>query len=79
MGPKDNLTMPKPYCCTVPQCNKMYKNLNGLKYHFAHSHPQLWEEILRDGVSVGSLPGVSIYLKDVHTCSNGYMRLSLVT
>ncbi|BFZ58745.1 Transcriptional regulator of ribosomal bioproteinsis proteins [Savitreella phatthalungensis] len=29
----------KPYCCNV--CNKRYKNLNGLKYHAAHSHQNI--------------------------------------
>ncbi|KAI9322143.1 hypothetical protein BX666DRAFT_2108744 [Dichotomocladium elegans] len=33
-------THPKPYPCSVPGCNKSYKNPNGLKYHQEHGHPQ---------------------------------------
>ncbi|KAI9598528.1 hypothetical protein BDF19DRAFT_411204 [Syncephalis fuscata] len=29
----------KPYRCTIPECGKSYKNLNGLKYHVEHAHP----------------------------------------
>ncbi|RKP06243.1 hypothetical protein THASP1DRAFT_31937 [Thamnocephalis sphaerospora] len=29
----------KPYRCTIPDCGKSYKNLNGLKYHVEHAHP----------------------------------------
>lgn len=28
----------KPYQCTVPGCDKSYKNPNGLKYHTLHGH-----------------------------------------
>lgn len=28
----------KPYQCTIGDCGKRYKNLNGLKYHIEHSH-----------------------------------------
>jgi hypothetical protein len=31
----------KPYRCTFLDCGKCYKNLNGLKYHIEHSHPNL--------------------------------------
>ncbi|KAJ3415865.1 Transcriptional regulator of ribosomal biogenesis proteins [Chytridiales sp. JEL 0842] len=30
----------KPYVCTVEDCGKRYKNLNGLKYHLEHAHPE---------------------------------------
>ncbi|KAF9964947.1 Transcriptional regulator of ribosomal biogenesis protein [Mortierella alpina] len=29
----------KPYVCTFLECGKRYKNLNGLKYHIEHTHP----------------------------------------
>ncbi|KAI8807014.1 hypothetical protein BJ742DRAFT_814126 [Cladochytrium replicatum] len=39
----------KPYWCRVPNCNKKYKNLNGLKYHLAHAHADLDpKEFLKD-------------------------------
>lgn len=28
----------KPYQCTIGDCGKRYKNLNGLKYHIEHAH-----------------------------------------
>ncbi|KAF9927967.1 hypothetical protein BGZ67_007223 [Mortierella alpina] len=31
----------KPYVCTFLECGKRYKNLNGLKYHIEHTHPNL--------------------------------------
>lgn len=33
----DNIVS-KPYQCTIGDCGKRYKNLNGLKYHIEHSH-----------------------------------------
>lgn len=40
MGSKGNPVVEnKPYKCEL--CNKRYKNLNGLKYHKAHSHRQI--------------------------------------
>jgi hypothetical protein len=33
--------MHKPYQCTVADCGKRYKNLNGLKYHIEHAHSSL--------------------------------------
>jgi hypothetical protein len=30
----------KPYRCRVPDCDKAYKNANGLKYHRLHGHCQ---------------------------------------
>lgn len=39
-SPKGNPVVEnKPYKCEL--CNKRYKNLNGLKYHKAHSHQQI--------------------------------------
>ncbi|OBZ80941.1 hypothetical protein A0J61_11010, partial [Choanephora cucurbitarum] len=31
-------SLSKPYQCTIGECGKRYKNLNGLKYHIEHSH-----------------------------------------
>lgn len=40
VAPKGNPVVEnKPYKCEL--CNKRYKNLNGLKYHKAHSHRQI--------------------------------------
>ncbi|KAI8818791.1 uncharacterized protein EV422DRAFT_165143 [Fimicolochytrium jonesii] len=33
----------KPHPCPHPNCNKSYKNPNGLKYHLEHGHPELYE------------------------------------
>ncbi|KXS17729.1 hypothetical protein M427DRAFT_30202 [Gonapodya prolifera JEL478] len=30
----------KPYRCCIETCGKRYKNLNGLKYHLEHHHPE---------------------------------------
>jgi len=30
----------RPYWCKVVNCGRKYKNLNGLKYHAAHAHPE---------------------------------------
>lgn len=27
----------RPFCCAVPPCQRRYKNMNGLRYHYAHS------------------------------------------
>ncbi|KAJ3125998.1 Transcriptional regulator of ribosomal biogenesis proteins [Physocladia obscura] len=35
---KEAEDMSKPFVCTVNQCGKRYKNLNGLKYHIEHGH-----------------------------------------
>ena len=34
----DKEKVKKPYACTVPGCEKSYKNPNGLKYHMIHGH-----------------------------------------
>eukprot|EP01134_Creolimax_fragrantissima_P002826 CFRG2826T1 len=31
----------RPYRCPVPECDKRYKNLNGIKYHSQHGHTNL--------------------------------------
>ncbi|KXS18135.1 hypothetical protein M427DRAFT_53970 [Gonapodya prolifera JEL478] len=31
----------KPYLCAVEGCGKRYKNLNGVKYHLEHAHPDV--------------------------------------
>lgn len=37
--PGSNLVVvDKPYKCPVPNCDKAYKNQNGLKYHKLHGH-----------------------------------------
>lgn len=35
---RNNPNSDKPYRCTVPGCDKAYKNPNGLKYHNLHGH-----------------------------------------
>jgi hypothetical protein len=40
-GDELDTILSKPYECTVPECGKRYKNLNGLKYHIEHSHAEL--------------------------------------
>lgn len=27
----------RPFCCQVPPCQRRYKNMNGLRYHYQHS------------------------------------------
>ncbi|KAG0265324.1 Transcriptional regulator of ribosomal biogenesis protein [Mortierella polycephala] len=34
-------TARRPYVCTFLECEKRYKNLNGLKYHLEHTHPNM--------------------------------------
>ncbi|KAI9320550.1 hypothetical protein BX666DRAFT_2081339 [Dichotomocladium elegans] len=34
----------KPYKCTIPGCQKAYKNPNGLKYHREHGHTASMED-----------------------------------
>lgn len=43
----------KPYRCDV--CGKRYKNLNGLKYHRAHSPPCNPELGLSRGIGAGGV------------------------
>ncbi|UNI23467.1 Transcriptional regulator of ribosomal bioproteinsis proteins [Purpureocillium takamizusanense] len=50
----------KPFNCET--CGKRYKNLNGLKYHKAHSlpcNPEFKMQALAAGLTLPSLPGVN--------------------
>lgn len=46
----------KPYRCEV--CGKRYKNLNGLKYHRAHS-PPCNPELQTNKMGLGGLQGIN--------------------
>ncbi|KAJ3046104.1 Transcriptional regulator of ribosomal biogenesis proteins [Rhizophlyctis rosea] len=59
-------TVFKPYRCQVDStCTKRYKNLNGLKYHLVHAHPEvdvkqlLSEAKIDGGMQVAALTGGS--------------------
>jgi len=42
----------RPYWCKVFGCGRKYKNLNGLKYHAAHAHPEFDSKTLCKGSRV---------------------------
>ena len=41
----------RPYCCQVPPCQRRYKNMNGLRYHYQHSgeHGAIGLRMLAEG------------------------------
>lgn len=53
----------KPYKCTQPDCNKTYKNLNGLKYHIEHTHPNFFSALVKEGRTIGTIPGIKCELE----------------
>ncbi|KAJ3054840.1 Transcriptional regulator of ribosomal biogenesis proteins, partial [Rhizophlyctis rosea] len=64
---RDSPVVFKPYRCQAdPACLKRYKNLNGLKYHLIHAHPEvdvkqaLGEAKLDAGLQVAALNGVGV-------------------
>lgn len=44
MFPTSDSNADKPYKCSIPGCDKAYKNPNGLKYHNQHGHCNLLNE-----------------------------------
>ncbi|KAF9997083.1 hypothetical protein BGZ79_009188 [Entomortierella chlamydospora] len=59
----------KPYRCTVPGCDKSYKNANGLKYHNQHGHSS---HGLGDADSPETRPYVCTFLE----CGKRYKNLN---
>jgi hypothetical protein len=41
----------RPFCCQVPPCQRRYKNMNGLRYHYQHSgdHGAIGLALLQSG------------------------------
>jgi len=61
----------RPFCCQVPPCQRRYKNMNGLRYHYQHSgeHGGVGLALLASGnhdatKSHPSPPQVSLGLED---------------
>ncbi|KAF9168177.1 Transcriptional regulator of ribosomal biogenesis proteins [Mortierella sp. AD011] len=59
----------KPYRCTVPGCDKSYKNANGLKYHNQHGHSS---HGLGDADSPETRPYICTFLE----CGKRYKNLN---
>ncbi|KAG0368382.1 hypothetical protein BGZ54_002048 [Gamsiella multidivaricata] len=60
----------KPYRCTIPGCDKSYKNPNGLKYHNLHGHCSV------GGVSELDPPESRPYLCTFLECGKRYKNLN---
>ncbi|KAI9011703.1 hypothetical protein DFJ74DRAFT_307727 [Hyaloraphidium curvatum] len=73
----------KRYPCTFPECDKVYKNPGGLKYHLAHTHPdpdttQIPPGLLgRNGKRGKNVPDIyKPYRCMVVTCGKRYKNLN---
>ncbi|KAF9208314.1 Transcriptional regulator of ribosomal biogenesis proteins [Haplosporangium sp. Z 27] len=59
----------KPYRCTVPGCDKAYKNPNGLKYHNQHGHSS-------PGLGDADNPEARPYVCNFLECGKRYKNLN---
>lgn len=89
-GPEDMPAVasePKPrgkrYPCTFSECDKVYKNPGGLKYHLAHSHPDPETALIppgllgRNGKRGKNVPDIyKPYRCLVLTCGKRYKNLN---
>ncbi|KAI8605137.1 hypothetical protein EDD21DRAFT_284979, partial [Dissophora ornata] len=59
----------KPYRCSVPGCDKTYKNPNGLKYHNQHGHSST-------GLGEADNPDARPYVCTFLECGKRYKNLN---
>ncbi|KAG0360286.1 Transcriptional regulator of ribosomal biogenesis protein [Gamsiella multidivaricata] len=72
-NPSNTFDENKPYRCSVPGCDKAYKNPNGLKYHNQHGHSS---SSAGSGLMEGESPEVRPYVCTFLDCGKRYKNLN---
>jgi transcription factor SFP1 len=82
--PTNSLLVTKPFKCPKPNCNKSYKQANGLKYHMTHGScnftPSKEGEVVKEGMSDSEVREVEKRLRPyacgVGDCARRYKNMN---